>query len=146
MPAPAEAISTAQKTADVFLAQGPMGAVVVAESLLLIVAGFAIWKLYSDKEGLISKLLQVASAMEASKNATERFEDALQALRATLETRGQTVADLSQRVELMDRDLKHGLGNLSAALNGIANFLQRGRRSAPLLGSSQEQDDEWGPR
>lgn len=123
-----------------------MGAVVVAESLLLIVAGFAIWKLYSDKEGLISKLLQVASAMEASKNATERFEDALQALRATLETRGQTVADLSQRVELMDRDLKHGLGNLSAALNGIANFLQRGRRSAPLLGSPQEQDDEWGPR
>lgn len=123
-----------------------MGAVVVAESLLLIVAGFAIWKLYSDKEGLISKLLQVASAMEASKNATERFEDALQALRATLETRGQTVADLSQRVELMDRDLKHGLGNLSAALNGIANFLQRGRRSAPLLGSSREQDDEWGPR
>lgn len=73
-----------------------------------------------DRERLIT-------ALEAAKDASERFEGTLQSLRATLESRGQAVADLSHQVENVAIKVQHGIGNLSASMEGFVRMLDRDR-------------------
>lgn len=70
---------------------------------------------------------RLVTALEASKDAMERVEGALQGLRVTLDTRGQAVTDLARQVELVGLKVDHGHGNTSSALAGLLSAVNRER-------------------
>lgn len=139
---------TATKATDVLLTQGVLGVLSVLLILALIVAGLVIRSLHSDNKALNAQALSdrtaLVTAVEASTDATERFEAVLREIRATLDVRHQTVADLSQRVELIARDAQHGLRNVSQAIAGIAHLL--GQRRTNAREPAPNEDEPWGPR
>lgn len=53
--------------------------------------------------------------------------DLLRTMQATLETRGQTVSELSHPAGITAQKVEHGLGNLGAALDAIARWIDRQR-------------------
>lgn len=119
------------KTADAYFNQGVLGATVVLLLLLLVVAGLVIRTLYRDNQACHGVALEdrrdLIKAVEASRDMSERLRDLLQSMQATLETRGQTVSDLSHQVGITAQKVEHGLGNLGASLDAIARWIDRQR-------------------
>ncbi len=139
---------TGGKALDALLTQGVLGVLCVLLILALVVAGLVIRSLHNDIKGLHKEARddreKLITAIEASTDATESTETALQGIRATLDSRHQTVADLAQRVELIARDAQHGLRNISQALAGVARLVDRrgDRHRAP---PADHDDTDWGP-
>lgn len=65
---------------------------------------------------------RLVTAMNAASAATTQFEGALKSLTDTLEARGQTVGDLSHRIDIVVEKIQHGLGNLGASMQAVANW------------------------
>lgn len=77
------------------------------------------------RDSQIALVKELVTAMAASTNAMTRFEEALGALRTMLDARGQTVGDLSHRIDLVVEKIQHGLGNLGGSMQAIANWIER---------------------
>lgn len=71
---------------------------------------------------LVERLI---TALESARDATSRFEAALNSLKDTLDARGQTVGDLSHRIDLVVEKIQHGLGNLGGSMQAIVNWIER---------------------
>lgn len=133
----AEAISAGSKAADVFLDRGVLGAVCVFLILLLAVAGLVIRHLYNDLKTnngqIVSYLAESIKASQGTLHTLERVEDILKELKATLDTRGAAIDGLSRQFEVIASDLRHGLGNLSSGVEGLARWAREVDRVLPNL-------------
>jgi hypothetical protein len=92
---------------------------------------------YKAQVQLVERLVKV---MEAATSSTQQFEDTLGSLRATLDARGQTVGDLSHRIDLVIEKIQHGLGNLGGSMQAIANWIEREKERD--RGRSKERDED----
>lgn len=139
---------SATRAADSLLDKGTLGLLCLLLLLGIIILGLVVRSLHNDNKALHAQALtdreKLITAVEASSDATERFEAVLREIRATLDVRHQTVADLSQRVELIARDAQHGLRNVSQAIAGIAHLL--GQRRQPAREPVSDEGEPWGPR
>lgn len=70
---------------------------------------------------------RLVTALEAAKDASARLEDAQRSLGATLDTRGQTVGDLSQQIKILAEKMTHGFGNLGQSLESFVRLVERER-------------------
>lgn len=127
----AEATKVASDAASILLQYQVLGAFCVFLILLLIGAGFVIRHLYKDIKALNAVTVQdrerLITALERNKESLEGVETALNGVKSTLETRAQAIVDLSHQFEIIAKDLRHGLGNLSQAVDGIFKWMREGR-------------------
>lgn len=75
----------------------------------------------------ISLIERLVTALEAAKDASSRLEQAQRSLEATLDTRGQTVGDLSQQIKILAEKMTHGFGNLGQSLESFVRLVERER-------------------
>lgn len=134
------------KTADAYFSQGVLGATVILLLLLLVVAGLVIRTLYRDNQACHGTALEdrrdLIKAVEASRDGSERLTDLMRTMQATLETRGQTVSELSHQVGITSQKIEHAVGNLAASMDAIARWIDRQRdREAER---AQQRADEQG--
>jgi uncharacterized coiled-coil DUF342 family protein len=105
---------------------------------------------YLDRDRQASRTSQIAlvkelvTAMAASTNAMTRFQEALEALRVMLDARGQTVGDLSHRIDIVVEKIQHGLGNLGGSMQAIANWIEKERDRDRNRAREREEDRERG--
>lgn len=123
----AEASQAASKAADVFLGQGPLGAIIVAEGLVIIVLALVIRYLYKRIENISERALVALAEASAG---DERVRELLAGLKQTLESRTQTLGELSNLVALSGTEMRHGFANTSQALEGILAMLRDPRQLA----------------
>lgn len=121
----------ATKATDALLDKGVLGVVCVLFLLGLIVSGLVIRALYKDLQSCNAVALtdrsKLIEAMVAVRETGERTHEALTSIRATLETRGQGMADVSHQVEIVAQKVQHGFGNVSQALESFVRLLDAGR-------------------
>jgi len=114
-------------------------------SALLIVA-----LVYRDRECQSCQKSQIAlverlvTAMHAASVATAQFEAALKSLTETLDARGQTVGDLSHRIDIVVEKIQHGLGNLGGSMQAIANWIEKEKDRDRNRAREREEDRERG--
>ena len=118
---PTAAVTTAQKAADSFLGQGPLGAIIVVEALVIIVLALVIRYLYKRIEVISERAL---TALAEASAGDERVRELLAGLKQTLESRTQTLGELSNLVALSGTEIRHGFANTSQALEGILTMLR----------------------
>jgi uncharacterized coiled-coil DUF342 family protein len=105
---------------------------------------------YLDRDRQASRTSQIAlvkelvTAMAASTNAMTRFQEALEALRVMLDARGQTVGDLSHRIDIVVEKIQHGLGNLGGSMQAIANWIEKERDRDRNRARERDEDRERG--
>ncbi|KOX49898.1 hypothetical protein ADL19_19770 [Streptomyces purpurogeneiscleroticus] len=127
VPQAAEASQAASKAADVFLGQGPLGAIIVAEALVIIVLALVIRYLYKRIENISERALVALAEASAS---DERVGELLQGLKQTLDSRAHALGELSNLVALNGTEIRHGFANTSQALEGILQMLRDPRQLA----------------
>lgn len=112
--------------ADAYLNQGVLGATCIIFILLFLGACWVARGLYNDLKACnaaaIAEGKASVKALEAATGAADRQEAAMQGLRATLETRGHAIEELSHQIEKTGQDARHGFANLSQALEAIVRF------------------------
>lgn len=87
---------------------------------------------------------RLVTAMNAASAATTQFEGALRSLTETLEARGQTVGDLSHRIDIVVEKIQHGLGNLGGSMQAIANWIEKEKDRDRNRAREREEDRERG--
>ena len=123
----AEATQAAAKAGDIFLGQGPLGAIIVVLALVIVVLSLVIRYLYKRIENISERAL-VALAEAAA--GDERVSELLQGLKQTLDSRAHTLGELSNLVALNGTEIRHGFANTSQALEGILQMLRDPRQLA----------------
>lgn len=115
------------------------------------VAAFLMVALYMvDKDRTAIRNAQAAlierlvTAMNAASAATAQFEGALKSLTETLEARGQTVGDLSHRIDIVVEKIQHGLGNLGGSMQAIATWIEKEKDRERNRAREREEDRERG--
>lgn len=119
----------AAKGADQFFDRGVLGLVCVL--LILAIIGLCLVIRAQDKK--LEKLNGVTladrdrliKAIEAGETAVEGLTAAMRGVQTTLETRGQTVGELSHQIALQGQEASHKLANLSQAVSMIAGAVRR---------------------
>jgi hypothetical protein len=105
---------------------------------------------YVDKDRQACQKSQIAlverlvTAMHAASVATTQFEAALKSLTETLDARGQTVGDLSHRIDIVVEKIQHGLGNLGGSMAAIASWIEKERDRDRNRAREREEDRERG--
>ena len=121
----------ATKATDALLDKGVLGAVCVLLIIALGFAGLVIRALYKDLQACngvaLTDRTKLIEAMVAVRETGERTHEALTSIRATLETRGQGMADVSPQVELVAEKVQHGFGNVSQALESFVRLMDAAR-------------------
>lgn len=96
-------------------------------ALLCLVVAVLFSRLQGCHDAQIRLVERLVTALEAAKDASARLEDAQRSLTATLDTRGQTIGDLSRQVELIAEKMTHGFGNLGQSLESFVRLVERER-------------------
>lgn len=128
--------------ADMLQKYGPYGVIAVLMFALV----------YVDRERQACQKNQIAlverlvTAMHAASAATTQFEGALKSLTETLEARGQTVGDLSHRIDIVVEKIQHGLGNLGGSMQAIANWIEKEKDRDRNRAAEREEDRDRGRR
>lgn len=105
---------------------------------------------YVDRERQACQKSQIAlverlvTAMHAASVATTQFEAALRSLTETLDSRGQTVGDLSHRIDIVVEKIQHGLGNLGGSMASIANWIEKERDRDLARARAREEERDRG--
>lgn len=95
---------------------------------LLVVAVIILFSRLQESQAAQIRLVErLVTALEAAKDASSRLEQAQRSLEATLETRGQTVGDLSQQIKILAEKMTHGFGNLGQSLESFVRLVERER-------------------
>lgn len=121
----------ATKAAEAYLNNGVLGLTALVFILLFLGSLWVIRGLLNDikdshktalndRERMITVLQGVAESGRA-------VQVTLDGVRLTLETRGQAIGDLSHQLERSSQDTRHSLGNLAAAMDAIARWIQSAR-------------------
>ena len=92
----------------------------------------------------IALVERLVTAMHAASVATTQFEGALKSLTETLEARGQTVGDLSHRIDIVVEKIQHGLGNLGGSMQAIANWIEKEKDRDRNRARERDEDRERG--
>jgi hypothetical protein len=96
------------------------------------------------RNGQAALIERLVTAMNAASVATSQFESALKSLTETLEARGQTVGDLSHRIDIVVEKIQHGLGNLGGSMQAIATWIEKERDRERNRAREREEDRERG--
>ncbi len=127
----AEATKAASEAADILLQYKVLGAFCIFLILMLLAAGFVIRHLYADVKAqnavTVADRERLIVALEGTKDILEGVERALNGVKGTLDTRAQTLTELSHQFEIIAKDLRHGLNNLSQSVDGIFKWVREGR-------------------
>ncbi|WP_232629174.1 hypothetical protein [Methylobacterium sp. Leaf118] len=131
----AEAAKAAAQAADVYINQGVLGTTCVVFILLFLGACLVIRALYKDLKASHTAALaaqvadreKVVLAINAAASAAEKAATAQSSLAAALETNKDASEDLTKQVELAAQETRHAVGNILAAINGLATQAARGR-------------------
>lgn len=95
---------------------------------LLCLVIVALYKTVQEAQAAQIRLVErLVTALEAAKDASTRLEQAQRSLEAALNTRGQTVGDVSQQVEILAEKMTHGFGNLGQSLESFVRLVERER-------------------
>jgi hypothetical protein len=109
---------------------------------------FALWAVDKDRQACqrsqIALVERLVTAMHAASVATTQFEAALKSLTETLDSRGQTVGDLSHRIDIVVEKIQHGLGNLGGSMAAIANWIEKERDRDRTRAREREEDRDRG--
>jgi hypothetical protein len=110
--------------------------------------GFALYLVDRDRQACqksqIALVERLVTAMHAASVATTQFEAALKSLTETLDARGQTVGDLSHRIDIVVEKIQHGLGNLGGSMAAIANWIEKERDRDRIRAREREEDRDRG--
>ncbi|MET3481510.1 hypothetical protein [Methylobacterium sp. 1973] len=94
---------------------------------MIIVLALVIRYLYKRIENISERALVALAEASAG---DERVRELLQGLKQTLESRTQTLGELSNLVALNGTEIRHGFANTSQALEGILQMLRDPRQLA----------------
>jgi hypothetical protein len=110
--------------------------------------GFALYIVDKDRQACqksqIALVERLVTAMHAASVATTQFEAALKSLTETLDARGQTVGDLSHRIDIVVEKIQHGLGNLGGSMQAIANWIEKEKDRERNRARERDEDRERG--
>lgn len=127
----AEATKLGVDAGNVLLQYQVLGAFCLFLIALLIGAALVIRHLYRDIKALnavtVSDRERLITALERNKDSLQGVETALIGVKTTLDTRAQGIVDLSHQFEIIAKDLRHGLNNLSQSVEGIFKWVREGR-------------------
>lgn len=123
------------QTATFYLNQGVLGATCLVFIGLFVGACLVIRALYKDLKvshadamaAQIADREKVVLALNAAASAAEKAATAQSSLAAALETNKDASEDLTKQVELAAQETRHAVGNILAAINGLATQAARGR-------------------
>lgn len=91
----------------------------------------------------IALVERLVTAMHAASVATTQFETALKSLTETLDARGQTVGDLSHRIDIVVEKIQHGLGNLGSSMQAIASWVEKEKERDRIRARERNDDRDW---
>lgn len=131
----AEVGKAASQAADVYINQGVLGATCIVFILLFLGACLVIRALYKDLKASHAAALaaqiadrdKVVIALNAAASAAEKAATAQSSLANALESNKDASEDLTKQVELAAQETRHAVGNILAAINGLASQAGRGR-------------------
>lgn len=110
--------------------------------------GFALYFVDRDRTAIrnaqVALVERLVTAMSAASVATTQFESALKSLTETLEARGQTVGELSHRIDIVVEKIQHGLGNLGGSMQAIATWIEKEKDRDRNRAREREEDRERG--
>lgn len=123
------------QTATFYLNQGVLGATCLVFIGLFVGACLVIRALYKDLKASHAAALaaqiadreKVVLALNAAASAAEKAATAQASLASALETNKDASEDLTKQVELAAQETRHAVGNILAAINGLATQAARGR-------------------
>lgn len=122
------------KAADGLFDKGVLGTVCVLLILALVGLGLVIRRLYNDNQALhmqvTQRLGEALVAFNASTAAVTETRGTLQTLNGTISIMGDAVGEMSHENAQRDSEVRHGLANISASLNAVAQLLERIRDRA----------------
>ncbi|MDV2986990.1 UNVERIFIED_CONTAM: hypothetical protein Q9R58_22025 [Methylobacteriaceae bacterium AG10] len=127
----AEAAKAASQAADVYINQGVLGATCVVFILLFLAACWVARGLYQDLKASYAAGLaereKLVLAQQAAAGAAQKCAEALEGLKAALETNKDASEDLTKQVELAAQEARHTAANILTGIAAVTQRLERGR-------------------